>query len=158
MKRNSLLFARVGAMMFACYLLLGGAFAQQPSPASVALGRELVELKGGAGMFDPIVVNVIEQTKGALLQTNPQLAKDLNDVSTQLRNEFAPRRSELINEAGATLTEATLRQVAAYNQPLLVKYLVLTNGLTNWCCEMDYENSNWQFVEAIPIFPAQVPK
>ena len=68
MKRNLLLFARVGAMMFACYLLLGEGLAQQPSPAAVTLGRELVELKGGAGMFDPIVVNVVEQTKAALLQ------------------------------------------------------------------------------------------
>ena len=28
-------------------------------------------------MFDPVIVSVIEQTKAALLQTNPQLAKDL---------------------------------------------------------------------------------
>ena len=53
------------------------------------------------------------------------------------------------------VTEATLRQIAAYNMPLRVKYLVLTNGLTTCCCEMDYVNATWQFVEAIPIFPAQ---
>ena len=42
---------------------------------------------------------MVEQTKGALLQTNPQLSKDLNDVATQLRTEFAPRRNELLDEA-----------------------------------------------------------
>ena len=56
------------------------------------------------------------------------------------------------------ITEATLRQVAAYNQPLLVKYLVLTNGLTNWCCELDYLNASWQFHSAIPDFPEQSSK
>jgi hypothetical protein len=128
MKPNSLLFARVGAMMFACYLLLGESLAQQPSPAAVALGRELVELKGGAGMFDPIVINMVEQTKGALLQTNPQLAKDLNDVSTQLRNEFAPRRAELINEAGrlyaVAFTETELRDMTAFYKSALGKKML----------------------------------
>jgi hypothetical protein len=128
MKRNSLLFARIGAMMFACYVLLGGAFAQQPSPAAVTLGRELVELKGGAGMFDPIVVNVVEQTKAALLQTNPQLAKDLNDVSAQLRNEFAPRRVELINEAGrlyaVAFTDAELKDMIAFYKSALGKKML----------------------------------
>ena len=128
MKRSSLLFARAAAMLFACYLLLGEGLAQQPSPAAVALGRELVELKGGAGMFDPIVANVVEQTKGALLQTNPQLSKDLNDVSTQLRNEFAPRRAELISEAGrlyaVAFTEAELKDmVTFYKSPLGKKML-----------------------------------
>ncbi|MBK9012737.1 MAG: type I restriction enzyme HsdR N-terminal domain-containing protein [Saprospiraceae bacterium] len=52
-----------------------------------------------------------------------------------------------------TITEATLRQVAAYNMPLRVRYLVLTNGLTNWCCEMDYDNASWQFLDTIPFFP-----
>ena len=32
-------------------------------------------------MFDPVIVSMIEQTKAALLQTNPQLAKDLNEVA-----------------------------------------------------------------------------
>jgi predicted type IV restriction endonuclease len=56
------------------------------------------------------------------------------------------------------LTEASLRQVASYNLPLKVKYLVLTNGITNYCCELDYENGQWQFLESIPAFPNQPSK
>lgn len=56
------------------------------------------------------------------------------------------------------LNEATLLQVAAYNLPLQVKYLVITNGLNNFCCEMDYANASWQFLDAIPIFPIQSSK
>jgi len=77
----------------------GTAMAQQPSASAVAAARELVELKGGGAMFDPVVIGVVEQTKAALLQTNPQLSKDLNDVSAALRAEFGPRRNDLVNEA-----------------------------------------------------------
>ena len=128
MKRNSLWFAQIAATIFACHLLIGEVSAQQPSPAAVALGREVVEIKGGAAMFDPIIVNVVEQTKGSLLQTNPQLSKDLNDVGAQLRNEFTPRRTEMIAEAGrlyaAAFTEAELKDmVAFYKTPLGKKML-----------------------------------
>lgn len=53
------------------------------------------------------------------------------------------------------ISEATFQQIARYNMPLKVAYLVMTNGLTNWCCQMDYENKSWQFVGAIPIFPSK---
>ena len=94
---------RLAPIMLAFQLVAGVALAQQPSAAAVALGRE--------------------QTKGALLQTNPQLAKDLNDVANQLRNEFTPRRAEIVNEAGkfyaTACTEAELKDlVAFYKSPL----------------------------------------
>ena len=128
MTRNSLWLARAAAMLFALHLVAGAALAQQPSAAAIALGREVVEVKGGAGMFDPIIVNVIEQTKGNLLQMNPQLSKDLNDVSTQLRNEFTPRRVELIAEAGrlyaVAFTEAELKDMLAFYKAPLGKKMV----------------------------------
>lgn len=112
------------AIVLACHLLADAALAQQPpSATAVAAARELVELKGGSAMFDPIVINVIEQTKGSLLQTNPQLAKDLNDVGNQLRNEFGPRRNELLGEAAklyaTRFTEQEIKDmVAFYKSPL----------------------------------------
>src|SRR5947208_3994658 len=92
------------APVIAFVCLLGTAHAQAPAPsaAAIAAARELVETKGGGAMFDPVIISVVEQTKGALVQTNPQLSKDLNDVAAQLRTEFAGRRSELIMQA-ATL-------------------------------------------------------
>ncbi len=106
----------------------GAALAQQPTPAAIAAAREVVEIKGGSAMFDPVIVSVVEQTKGALLQTNPQLAKDLNDVGTQLRNEFAPRRNELLAEAAklyaARFTEQELRDMATFYKSPLGKKMV----------------------------------
>ncbi|TMJ02376.1 MAG: DUF2059 domain-containing protein [Alphaproteobacteria bacterium] len=120
---NAKSLVRLAPVVLACQLLAAAALAQQPSAAAVALGRDLVEAKGANAMFEPILISVIEQTKGALLQTNPQLAKDLNDVANQLRTELAPRRAEIINEAGkfyaTAFTEAELKDlVAFYKSPI----------------------------------------
>ena len=114
--------------MIACQLLAGAALAQQPTPAAIAAAKELVELKGGSQMFDPVIVSIVEQTKGALLQTNPQLAKDLNDVAAQLRTEFAPRRDELLTEAArryaARFTEAELKEMVTFFKSPLGKKMI----------------------------------
>ena len=116
-------------LLFACTTFGGAALAQPaPSASAIAAARELVELKGGAAMFDPVIVSVIEQTKAALLQTNPQLAKDLNDVATQLRTEFTPRRNELMAEAAklyaTAFTEQEIKDMATfYKSPLGRKML-----------------------------------
>jgi hypothetical protein len=117
-------------LLLACTTFGGAVFAQPaPSASAIASARELVELKGGAQMFDPVIVSVIEQTKAALLQTNPQLAKDLNDVAAQLRAEFTPRRNELMNEAAklyaAAFTEQEIKDMTTfYKSPLGKKMLV----------------------------------
>jgi len=126
---NAKSFGRLAPLMLACQLFAGVALAQQPTPAAIATARELVELKGGNAMFDPVIVSVVEQTKGALLQTNPQLAKDLNDVATQLRNEFSPRRTELMNQAAKLyaqrFSEQELKDILAfYKTPVGRKMIV----------------------------------
>ena len=128
---NAKSFARVAPVVVLACQLFGGAALAQPAPSAtaVAAAREVVEIKGGSAMFDPVIVSVIEQTKGALQQTNPQLAKDLNEVGTQLRNEFAPRRNELLAEAAkfyaARFTEQELKDMATfYKSPLGRKMIV----------------------------------
>src|SRR5688500_1314284 len=115
--------------LIAWQLLATSAHAQPPSASAVATARELVELKGAGQMFDPIIVSLVEQTKGALVQTNPQLSKDLTDVSTALRGEFLPRSKELLAEAAKfyaqRFTEAELKDlVAFYKTPLGRKMVV----------------------------------
>ena len=96
----------------------GGALAQQPTPGALAAARDLVQVKGGAQMFEPVVIGVIEQTKASLIQTNPQLAKDLNDVSQALRTEYGPRSAELVNEAAKQyaqrFSEAELKDLVTF--------------------------------------------
>jgi uncharacterized protein len=87
--------ARVALIALALTAVAGAARAQEPSPGAIKLARELIELKGATKMWDPIIPGVIEQAKGMFLQTNPGLNKDLNEVTTQIRNEYAPRSGDL---------------------------------------------------------------
>lgn len=111
----------------AMFVWLGAtlAQAQAPTPAAIATARELVETKGGTAMFDPVIVSMVEQTKGALVQTNPQLSKDLNDVALQLRAEFASRKDELMNYAAKLyadrFSEQELKDMLAFYKSALGK-------------------------------------
>ena len=113
--------------------------AQQPTPAAIAVAKELVEIKGASAMFEPVINGVVETVKNNFLQTNTTLTKDLNEVAAQLRTEFAPRRAEALNDF-ATLyaqrfSEAELKEVLAfYKTPTGKKFvteepLVIDQGL-----------------------------
>src|SRR3954462_14578997 len=78
--------------------LFAPAQAQQPSANAIALAKEIITVKGSANMFDPILPNLVDKTRAMLLQTNPMLSKDLNEVAAKLRTEMAPRASEILTE------------------------------------------------------------
>ncbi|MCF6170892.1 MAG: type I restriction enzyme HsdR N-terminal domain-containing protein [Bacteroidales bacterium] len=48
------------------------------------------------------------------------------------------------------LDDTTFRQVAAYNLNMRVNYLIISNGLMHYCCEMDYEKNSFRFLKDIP--------
>lgn len=48
------------------------------------------------------------------------------------------------------LTDATFRQIANYNMPLQVQYLLVTNGIQTFCCKMDYDTQSYEFVTEVP--------
>ncbi len=50
------------------------------------------------------------------------------------------------------VTQATFRQIANYNLPLRVPYLLVTNGVVNYCCRMNYEDESFEFVSEVPSF------
>lgn len=61
----------------------------------------------------------------------------------------------MIVECKATsvsITQKTFDQIAVYNIRLGVRYLLVTNGLTHYCCKVDNENKQLVFLETIPTF------
>ena len=50
------------------------------------------------------------------------------------------------------ISQSTFDQIARYNFDLRVPYLVVTNGLQHFCCEMNYEENSYRFLEEIPVF------
>ena len=50
------------------------------------------------------------------------------------------------------ITDDTFRQISAYNIALKVKYLFVTNGVHSYCCELDYEQQSFEFINEVPSF------
>jgi hypothetical protein len=48
---------------------------------------------------------------------------------------------------GIEITQAAFDQIARYNMPLKVKYLMVTNGLSHYYCLMDYEKNTYTFIK-----------
>ena len=128
--------ARAISFAFALVTVVVPAHAQQPSAASIALAKEIIVAKGATSMYDPVIPNLIERTKGVLMQTNPMLGRDLNEVSAKLRAELAPRSAELVEDAAklyaARFTERELRDALAfYKSPLGKKIITEEPAILN---------------------------
>lgn len=54
------------------------------------------------------------------------------------------------------LNQATFEQIARYNLPLQVDYLLVTNGRHTYCCAMDYEKESFEFLSDIPSYPSSI--
>ena len=50
------------------------------------------------------------------------------------------------------IIQDAFNQIAKYNYKLRVKYLVVTNGMQHFCCEMDYKNNKINFLQDIPDY------
>jgi hypothetical protein len=110
--------ALIAALTFGWVVLAGAARAQAPTPGALAAAKELVALKGGAAMFDPLIPGVIESAKNQFLPTNPNLSGPLTEVANQLHKEYAPRRAELLDLVAKIyaqqFTEAELKDIVAF--------------------------------------------
>lgn len=50
------------------------------------------------------------------------------------------------------ITQETFDQIARYNLKLKAQYLMVTNGLNHYFCQMDFENEKYIFLEELPSF------
>ena len=50
------------------------------------------------------------------------------------------------------ITQQVFEQISRYNIRLRVRWLVVSNGLQHYCCQIDYESGSCQFVEEIPTY------
>ena len=52
------------------------------------------------------------------------------------------------------ISQSTFDQIARYNMTLKSDYLMLTNGLNHYFCQMDFENEKYQFLHELPNYQA----
>lgn len=53
------------------------------------------------------------------------------------------------------ITQEVFEQIARYNMPLQVNFLLVTNGIDTYCCELNYTEQSFCFLEEIPPFPTK---
>jgi predicted type IV restriction endonuclease len=50
------------------------------------------------------------------------------------------------------ITQATFDQIARYNMTMKSQFLMVTNGLNHYFCQMDFENEKYQFLQELPDY------
>ena len=50
------------------------------------------------------------------------------------------------------ISQNTFDQIARYNFTLKATYLMVTNGLNHYFCQMDFENEKYTFLKALPNY------
>src|SRR5207344_859420 len=65
------------------------------SPAALAAAKEILTMKNASAMYANAVPNLVEQTKNALMQSNLNYQKDLNEVAIIVAKNLAGREKEI---------------------------------------------------------------
>lgn len=50
------------------------------------------------------------------------------------------------------ITQKTLIQASAYNVVLRVPYIMMSNGLTHYCCHINYATNSYTFLRDVPSY------
>lgn len=55
-----------------------------------------------------------------------------------------------------TISQNTFDQIAQYNMTLQSNFLMVTNGLNHYFCQMDFENEKYQFLTELPNYQSNL--
>ncbi|MDD2298436.1 MAG: type I restriction enzyme HsdR N-terminal domain-containing protein [Fermentimonas sp.] len=55
-------------------------------------------------------------------------------------------------ESNVQITQQVFDQIVRYNNVLKVPYIVVSNGITHYCCRIDYENQSYEYLTEIPDY------
>ena len=53
------------------------------------------------------------------------------------------------------IDQSTFDQIARYNLALKASYLMVTNGINHYYCQMDFDDERYQFLKDIPEYSRQ---
>ena len=98
------------------------------------------------------------------LITQHNYPRSLINVEKQLKLNNTVKRYDVVifNKDGSVfmiveckapqipITQNTFDQIARYNLALEAQYLMVTNGLEHYFCQMDFENQRYVFLSEVP--------
>ncbi len=126
--RSCARYALVGLAMLIAAAVRPAA-AANPSPASLLLAKQIMQIKGVDAMFPPLVRGVVDKVKNQFMQTNFMWAKDINEIAANLQKDYASRASELSDITAKVyaehFTEAELKDMLTFYQSPLGRKMVV---------------------------------
>ena len=69
------------------------------------------------------------------------------------RDGGRPRAIVEYKAPSVPITQQVFTQIASYNSVLRADYLFVTNGINHYCCHIDYEAGNVEYLREIPAYP-----
>ncbi len=110
----------------------------------------------------------VRQNFISYLVENKNYPKGLIAVEKKVDVNRMPQRSDIVlynnmaipvmivecKAPSVKISQETFNQIARYNMKLQVPYLVVTNGLNHYCCQIDYEMNSFKFIPDIPDYKA----
>lgn len=122
-------YALVGFVALAIAVAAKPAAPANPTPASLLIAKQIMDIKGVSAVFAPLVRGVIEKVRQQALQTNFMWAKDINEVAANLQKDYASRANELIDTTARIyaqhFTEAELKDMLTFYQSPLGQKIVV---------------------------------
>lgn len=132
------------------------------------------EINGKAEIFDIIRKKFIILTPEewvrqhfiSLLIDHYKYPKSLIRIESRLKYNQLQKRSDILvygrdgtvflivecKSADVKISQSAFEQVARYNFSLKSKYIAVTNGLQNFCCCMNHEKGDYEFMKDLPAF------
>ncbi len=101
-----------------------------------------------------------------------QISKNLIQVEKGIKVNKLYRRCDILvtdrnnnsilliecKSAKQKLDQKVFNQIAMYNLPLKVPFLMVSNGNENFFCQIDFEKETFEFIEELPSFENMVEK
>lgn len=79
-------------------------------------------------------------------------SKQLRADTVLYDRELRPRMIIEYKAPTIKITQRVFNQITAYNVLLHVDYLIVTNGLSHYCCKMNHSDRTYTFLSAIPTY------
>ncbi|CEA15794.1 hypothetical protein ING2E5B_1041 [Fermentimonas caenicola] len=67
-------------------------------------------------------------------------------------NQLVPLMIIEYKESKVQITQNVFDQVVRYNTVLKVPYIVVSNGISHYCCRMNYEDQSFEYLTDIPEY------
>jgi hypothetical protein len=104
-----------------------------------------------------VIHYLISEKKAPLSKMRVELGLTVNELAKRCDiliydAQFKPYFLVECKSANVRIDQTTFEQIARYNLPLQVPFLLVTNGLASYCCRLKEDKTGWDFLEEIPNF------